>query len=101
MVSLAVATIWCTEMFIQLSNANVPSNLRGPVLIDTLGLPRYWAAVWSTAATAELAESTHIKKLRHIENLYCHADQLLGQSALDDALGALNEQVLAIIVELH
>lgn len=99
MVCLGVATIWRKKMFIQLSHANVPRRLRGPILIDTFGFPRYWAAVWSTAATAEFAESTHIKKLRYIENLYCHADQLLGQSALDDALGALDEQRLATILE--
>ena len=86
-------------MLIQLSKTNVPRNLRGPVLIDSFGFLRYWATVWSTVAAAGLAESTHLKKLRHIESLYCHSDQLLGQSALDDALGNLDEHALSNILE--
>ncbi|MRT32313.1 site-specific integrase [Herbaspirillum sp. CAH-3] len=86
-------------MLIQLSKTSVPRNLRGPVLIDSFGFLRYWATVWSTVAAAGLAESTHLKKLRHIESLYCHSDQLLGQSALDDALGNLDEHALSNILE--
>jgi integrase len=86
-------------MLVQLSDISVPYNLRGPVLVDQYGLPRYWAAVWSTVSAAHLADSTHLKKLRYIENLYQHADQLLGRSALDDALGMLNDDVLATILE--
>lgn len=86
-------------MLIQLSDIPVPRNLRGPILVDEYGLPRYWAAVWSAATASQLADSTHLKKLRHIENLYQHADQLLGRSALDDALGTLNDDTLAIILE--
>ena len=77
-------------MLLQLLNLSVPRNLRGPILVDEFGLPRYWAAVWSTVSAAQLADSTHLKKLRYIENLYQHADQLLGRSALDDALGELD-----------
>jgi hypothetical protein len=36
---------------------------------DTIGMPRYWATIWSTLSTAQLADSTHIKKLRCIECL--------------------------------
>ncbi len=86
-------------MLIQLSDLAVPSSLRGPVLIDELGLPRYWSVVWSTASAAHPADSTHLKKLRYIENLYQFADQLLGRSALDDALGTLNDDALATILE--
>lgn len=86
-------------MLLQLTDPLVPSRLLGPVLIDEFGLPRYWATVWSTASTAQLADSTHLQKLRYIENLYQFADQLLGRSALDDALGTLNEDALAQILE--
>jgi len=58
-------------MLIQLSGVSVPRSLHGP----------------------------HIKKLRQIENLYLHADNLLGRSALDDALGTLDDDALARILE--
>ncbi|KRB81050.1 site-specific integrase [Noviherbaspirillum sp. Root189] len=86
-------------MVIQLFDNSVPRNLRGPALVDEYGLPRYWASVWSAMSAAHLADSTHLKKLRHIEHLYQHADLLLGWAALDDALGTLNDDVLATILE--
>ena len=57
-------------MLSQLSNSLVPASLSGPVLLDRHGLPRYWATVWSTASAGQLAASTHLKKLRYIDNLY-------------------------------
>lgn len=86
-------------MLLQLVNPLVPRNLHGTILVDEFGLPRYWVAVWSTMSSAKLADSTHLKKLRYIENLYQHADQLLGRSALDDALGTLDDEALATILE--
>lgn len=86
-------------MLKQLSDTSVPLGLRGPILIDKLGLPRYWAAVWSTTSAAQLAESTHVKRLRYIENLYQYADGLHGESSLDTALGTLNDEALAEILE--
>lgn len=47
----------------------------------------------------ELAASSQVKKLRYVENLYGHADRLFGSHALDDALGNLNDVVLADILE--
>jgi integrase len=86
-------------MITQLVGPQVPPGLSGPVLVDRHGLPRYWAAVWSAAVTGALADSTHIKKLRYVDNLYQHADQLRGYGALDDALGTLNDVDLAEILE--
>lgn len=86
-------------MITQLAGPFVPVGLSGPVLVDRHGLPRYWAAAWSVAVTGALADSTHMKKLRYIDNLYLHADQLLGFGALDDALGTLNDGNLAEILE--
>lgn len=54
-------------MLIQLSGTSVPQSLRGPVLVDRHGIARYWAAVWATMAAEQLADSTHVKKLRYIE----------------------------------
>jgi integrase len=86
-------------MLSQLSNAFVPASLSGPVLLDQHGLPRYWATVWSAASAGQLADSTHLKKLRYIENLYVHAESLRGPGALDDALGSLDDMALAEILE--
>lgn len=86
-------------MLFQLSDVLAPRDLQGPILVDATGMPRYWAAVWSTLSTAQLADSTHIKKLRCIECLYQHADNLLGSSALDNALGSLDDEALSTILE--
>jgi integrase len=86
-------------VFQQLFGVAVPSSLRGPVLLDGIGLPRYWAAVWSTMTATELADSTHTKKLRYLEDLYQHAAGLGGPNALDDALSDLDADVLAQILE--
>ncbi|BCZ85074.1 hypothetical protein PTKU64_87490 [Paraburkholderia terrae] len=87
-------------MFLQLYGAAVQPSLRGPVLLDGTGLPRYWAAVWSAISSSKLAASTHTKKLRYLENLYQHAAGLGGgPNALDDALGTLNDEALADILE--
>lgn len=86
-------------MIIQLADALIPSNLSGPVLVDQNGLPRYWACVWSTALAGPLADSTHLKKLRYIDNLYRHSDGLYGYGALDEALGSLNDRTLANVLE--
>lgn len=86
-------------MIIQLDDPQVPPSLRGPVLVDPKGLPRYWATVWSTATAGALADSTHLKKLRYLDSLYQHADELRGCGALDDALASLDDAALGQILE--
>ncbi|MBR7745151.1 tyrosine-type recombinase/integrase [Undibacterium baiyunense] len=86
-------------MIIQNYDASFSQSLTGPILIDASGLPRYWSAVWSTMCAGRLADSTHIKKLRYIENLYHFADISQGPGSLDDALGALDDRTLASILE--
>ena len=86
-------------MFQQLFHASVPAALRGPALVDACGIPRYWATVWSTLFASQLADSTHLKKLRYLESLYRHADQLRGINSLDNALAELDDQALAEILE--
>jgi len=86
-------------MIIQLDDSKVPPSLRGPVLVDPKGLPRYWATIWSAATAGALADSTHLKKLRYLDNLYRHADELLGYGVLDDALASLDDAVLGQILE--
>ena len=86
-------------MFRQLNSNLVPAALRGPVLVDQYGLPRYWAAIWSATSIAQLAGSTLTQKLRYVENLYQHADNLIGAGALDDALSGFDDEALAAILE--
>jgi len=99
MVGLPVAQHWAFKLLIQLPSTLAAHDLRGPILIDPHGIPRYWATVWSTLSTAQVADSTHIKKLRCIESLYQHADDVLGTSSLDDALGTLDDDALTQILE--
>lgn len=83
-----------------LNDPAVPTSLRGPLLVDDRSkLPRYWANVWASMSSAELAASTQIKRLRYVENLYAHADSLFGTGSLDDALGDLDDVRLAEILE--
>ncbi len=87
-------------MLCLLSDHLVPASLRGALLVDDdHGLPRYWASVWALMSNHDLAASSQVKKLRYVENLYGHADRLFGSHALDDALGNLNDVVLADILE--
>lgn len=82
-----------------LNHPVVPAMLRGPVLVDHRHVPRYWATVWSIMSGAQLASATLTKKLRYIETLYVHADQLHGNGALDRALAKLDEVILAEVLE--
>ena len=86
-------------MFYQLNSNLVPAALRGPVLVDKSGIPRYWSAIWSATSIAQLADSTLTQKLRYVENLYQHADNLIGVGALDDALSGFDDEALAAILE--
>ena len=73
------------------------SPSRAHVLVDDLGLPRYWAAVWSVLHGGGLAASTLHKKLTHIEALYAHAEGIGGQ--LDDFLSALDLDEISTVLE--
>ncbi|MFM0198057.1 hypothetical protein PQQ65_33850 [Paraburkholderia strydomiana] len=85
--------------FLQLSDPLVPPYLRSPTLVSEAGVPRYWASIWSIVSMGHLAASTQTGKLRYIEDLYQHADRLLGPSGLDDALADMNDAALADVLE--
>lgn len=85
-------------MFKFIGNAQIPSVLRGPLLVDTVGLPRFWAAIWSLYAFPSLADSSASKQLRHIEAFYQFADGLKGPGALDDAIGEVDVEVLGEVL---
>jgi hypothetical protein len=76
-----------------------PPSLSGPTLVDGLGLPRFWAAVWASFMPADLAPATVGKKLGQIERFYQHADALLGPGGLDNALADFNVESLRNALE--
>jgi hypothetical protein len=84
--------------FLQLSDPLVPPHLRSPTLVSEAAVPRYWANIWSIVSLGHLAASTQAGKLRYIEDLYQHADRLLGSSGLDDALADMNDAALADVL---
>lgn len=71
------------------------------MLTDNLGLPRYWATIWSVLSTLHLKPLTRAKKLRHIEALYSFVDGLHSNGYLDDALGCYDIAVLGDILEAY
>jgi len=76
-------------------------EFRGPVLIDTRGLPRYWAAVWAFFQVGDLATLTVVKKLSHLEGFYQYTDQVLAPSCLDDALADTDVEALSNALEAY
>jgi hypothetical protein len=72
--------------FLQLSDSLVPGQLRNVTLVGKSAIPRYWANVWLIMSMGHLNESTQTGKLRYIEDLYQHADRIMGPNGLDDAL---------------
>lgn len=65
------------------SNPRLPPALRGPVLVDVHGRPRYWPVVDSYLLHARLKSSTALNHLRDIERLYAFAGQLWRRDSLD------------------
>ena len=86
-------------MLRHLRHQSVPTVLRGPILLDAGGLPRYWASVWLIVFAGDLAATTRLKKLRAIEALYQHAEASEGRNRLDDALASLDDTSLSAILE--
>ena len=70
---------------------------RTDVLVDDLGLPRYWPAVWSIFHGGSLAPSTLREKLKHIEALYQHTEEIGG--ILDDSISILDFDALSAALE--
>ena len=65
------------------SDPRIPPALRGPVLVDAQGRPRYWPTVDAYLLHANLKSSTAVVHLRAIERLYQFAEQLWRRDSLD------------------
>lgn len=77
----------------------LPSSLWGPVLLDKLGLPRYWANIWSVLNLSVLHASTRTNNLRHIEALYSFTDDLKGPGFLDDIIAKVQINEIFALLE--
>lgn len=79
----------------------IPKSLLSPLLIDAIGLPRYWVTVWSVLWTQDLAASTEMHRLRHIETLYAFGENLNEGVHLDDLLGRVCIDELGDLLEAY
>jgi len=78
-----------------------PPQLYGPILVDSMGLPRYWATIWSAFNSADLASTTREKQMRYIEGLYSFADSLKGCGFLDAAIARVDLAKIGEILEAY
>lgn len=89
-------------MIIRIENyPHLPPSLYGPILVDDNGIPRYWAAIWSTFKLDNLELSTRTENLRHIETLYSFADNLKGQGFLDDVIAKVKINEILTLLEAY
>lgn len=78
---------------------SLPQNLLGPLLLSEAGLPRYWAMAWSIQFGNGLAEASLRQALTNIDQLYQHAQEILGRDELDDAINSLDFDRLAAVLQ--
>lgn len=67
-------------------------------IVNGKGVPRFWAAAWSSLLPA-LSAATIIKKLRYVDDFYDYSDRNYGCDHLDDALAKLNASALCDMLE--
>lgn len=74
----------------------IPPSCAGYVLIDDLGLPRYWATIWADVLHASMSRNTRKNRLYSIDRLYRHVDHLWGAGSLDEALSSADLPFLEV-----
>jgi len=79
---------------------NPNSALSGPVLVDDDGVPRFWGLVWAIYQPIRAA-STLEKKLRYIEALFKHSQEIADPSFLDSAIAGLNVEQLTSLLQAY
>jgi integrase len=72
-----------------------------PTLVNDPGVPRYWPMIWVLFQPGQNAPTTLEKKLRRVEALYRHADDVLGYGVLDDALANVDVDKLCSCLESY
>lgn len=73
----------------------------GYVLVDQLGLPRFWAAAWTLLVGGSLAPSTLKQRQLNIEAFYRHTEDGHAIGLLDDALESQNLETLEQLLEAY
>ena len=68
---------------LRLRSPHTPKALRGWVLVDALGMPRYWPTIWADVLRAGLEDSTRCRHLYAIDRLYLHFERQYGSDLLD------------------
>lgn len=68
---------------LRLRSPHTPPALGGWVLVDALGMPRYWPTVWADVLRAGLEDSTRCRHLYAIDRLYLHFKRQYGSDLLD------------------
>jgi hypothetical protein len=81
---------------------NPNSALTGPLLVDDDGVPRFWPLVWAIYQSIGAASSLE-KKLRYIEALYSHSQEIAGPSFpdLDSAIARMDVEQLTSLLQAY
>lgn len=58
---------------VRLDGSEIPPSLRGLLLVDEFGVPRFWSAFWQLKHGAAFADTTLRRHLAAIERLYAYA----------------------------
>lgn len=79
---------------IKLRNPSIPKSTKGWLLVDDLGLPRFWATVWADVLKANMGLTTRGHHLYAVERFYQATDRQFGPGALDRILSELDMSML-------
>ncbi|MNU31195.1 Phage integrase family protein [compost metagenome] len=91
---------------INIRSEELPPAARGLIIVNSLGLPRFWATIWSDILNPRLEPSSRQKYLTAIDRLYEAVSEQHGVDCLDrliaDADGdALEECLLGFFAQLR
>ena len=86
---------------INLRSSSVPKASKGWLLVDSLGLPRFWATVWADVLKANMGFTARGHHLYAVERFYRATDEKLGAGALDRMLTALDMTSLETVLTSH
>lgn len=70
----------------RLRRTDLPSSLRGWILVNDSQIPRYWATVWADILKADIKEGTRGRHLAAIEKLYRSVAAQTGRDCLDSLI---------------
>jgi len=79
----------------------IPKKLRGHILVNHVGLPRYWPIVWESLHAGKLSSTTVSKKLLAIDRFYRFVFERTGKDCLDDLLSQCDYTVIEPLLEAY